>query len=168
MCLFYDTVHCAGRKIFRRMAGNSDPAGFLWVLVLAMTPLCCDKEPSVVLYHFNNLTDFQDGFPNIPDLSWTFLHIRFLLSDTLDKGICRHRLSLRIFPREAGKAGLKKELIVFPEQGRVLPADPPAPDEQSAGDHQHDPGDPSHDNNRGRPTAVRRNRFCRSRRRFGL
>jgi hypothetical protein len=60
------------------MPGDSYPAGFFRMLILAMTSLCCYDIPSIGLDYFNNLTDFQDAASSSLDISWMYLLIRFL------------------------------------------------------------------------------------------
>jgi len=76
--LFEDTVHRSGCKIISQMPGDSYPAGFFRMLILAMTSLCCYDIPSIGLDYFNNLTDFQDATSSSLDISWMYLLIRFL------------------------------------------------------------------------------------------
>jgi hypothetical protein len=39
------------------MSGYRDPVGFFRMLVLAMTPFCCNKIPSVSLNELDDLAD---------------------------------------------------------------------------------------------------------------
>jgi hypothetical protein len=59
-CLFKNAVQRTRGEVISRVSGNSDPAGFCTIFILAMTPFYCYKVLSIAFDNFNDVPDFQE------------------------------------------------------------------------------------------------------------